>query len=84
VLKAMAVMAKGRLEFDAGWSDVAASFMSIKKTMTNSGRQVTFEAGRAEDISHADLAWATMHALAHEPLESDGGEISTGGFMVLT
>jgi uncharacterized protein YjcR len=84
VLKALAVIGKGRLEFDAGWSDVSASFMAIRKTMTNSGRQVTFEAGRAESISHADLAWATLHALAHEPLESDGGDISTGGFMVLS
>lgn len=69
VLKALDVISKGRMEFDAGWTDVAASFMAIKKTTTPSGRQVTFEAGRSEDVSHADLAWATMHALANEPLE---------------
>lgn len=69
VLKALDVVNKGRLEFDAGWTDLAASFMAIKKTTTPSGRQVTFEAGRSEEISHADLAWATMHALANEPLE---------------
>jgi uncharacterized protein YjcR len=69
VLKAKDVITKGRLEFDAGWTDVAASFMAIKKTMTASGRQVTFEAGRSEETSHADLAWATMHALSNEPLE---------------
>lgn len=69
VLKALDVMNKGRLEFDAGWTDVAASFMAIKKTTTASGRQVTFEAGRSKEISHADLAWATMHALSNEPLE---------------
>ncbi|MBI2306084.1 MAG: terminase ATPase subunit family protein [Rhodocyclales bacterium] len=69
VLKSMDVINKGRLEFDAGWTDVAAAFMAIKKTTTQSGRQITFEAGRSETTSHADLAWATMHALANEPLE---------------
>lgn len=69
VLKAMDVINKGRLEFDAGWTEYAASWMAIKKTTTQSGRQITFEAGRSETTSHADLAWATMHALHNEPLE---------------
>lgn len=69
VLKAMDVINKGRLEFDAGWTEFAASFMAIKKTTTASGRQLTFEAGRSEATSHADLAWACMHALSNEPLE---------------
>jgi uncharacterized protein YjcR len=69
VLKALNVIEKGRLEFDASWTDMAASFMAIKKTTTPSGRQITFEAGRSEETSHADLAWATMHAMANEPLE---------------
>jgi hypothetical protein len=68
VLKALDVMNKGRLEFDAGWTDVAQSFMAIRKTTTDSGRQVTFKADRSDEVSHADLAWATMHALVHEPL----------------
>ncbi len=69
VLKAQNVMGNGRLQFDAGWVDLAASFMAIKKTITPSGRHTTYQAGRAEDIGHADLAWACMHALDHEPLE---------------
>ncbi|BAF52383.1 terminase large subunit [Ralstonia phage RSA1] len=69
VLKAHDVISKGRLEFDAGWTDFAASFMSIKKTTTAAGGRVTYQAGRSEDTSHADLAWACMHALSHEPLE---------------
>lgn len=69
VLKALDVFSKGRIEFDAGWTDFAQSFMAIRKATTPSGRQVTFNASRSEDISHADLAWATMHALIHEPLE---------------
>lgn len=82
VLKALDVVNKGRLEFDAGWTDVAASFMAIKKTTTASGRQVTFEAGRSKDISHADLAWATMHALSNEPLE--GGTSTNSSFMEIS
>ncbi|MBC0370870.1 terminase [Escherichia coli] len=27
-----------------------------------------YEASRSEEASHADLAWATMHALLNEPL----------------
>ncbi len=69
VLKAYDVISRGRLEFDAGHTDVAASFMQIKKTVTPSGRQATYVAGRSEEASHADLAWAVMHALEHEPLE---------------
>ena len=69
VLKALDVIGNGRLEWDAGSTDIAASFMAIKKTITPSGRQVTYQAGRSEDVSHADIAWATMHALFNEPLE---------------
>tara|TARA_R110002167_G_scaffold98718_8_gene259404 strand:- start:308 stop:2086 length:1779 start_codon:yes stop_codon:yes gene_type:complete len=73
VMKAYNVISKGRLEFDAGWTDFAASFMAIKKTMTASGRQTTYVAGRSEQTGHADLAWACMHALDHEPLEGVTG-----------
>ncbi|MGE4338835.1 MAG: terminase ATPase subunit family protein [Pigmentiphaga sp.] len=69
VLKAQDVISNGRLEWDAGSNDIAASFMAIQKVMTPSGRQVTYQAGRSEEVSHADLAWATMHALYNEPLE---------------
>lgn len=79
VLKAMDVIRNGRLEFDSGAIDLAAAFMAIKKTTTASGRQVTFESGRSEEISHADLAWACMHALANEPLE--GATQTNSGFM---
>lgn len=68
VLKGLDVLNKGRLEFDAGWTDVAQSFMAIRKTMTDSGRQMTFKADRSDEVSHADIAWAVLHALSHEPL----------------
>ena len=79
VLKALNVLHNGRLEFDAGHTDIAASFMSIKKTMTASGRQATYQAGRSEETSHADIAWATMHALYNEPLE--GATSTNSSFM---
>lgn len=68
VLKAWDVIKNGRLEFDAGHTDIAHSLMSIKKTLTASQKQMTFTASRSDDIGHADLAWALMHALHHEPL----------------
>ena len=43
--------------------------MSIRRGMTPSGGQITYKAGRSEETSHADLAWACMHALSNEPLE---------------
>lgn len=69
VLKAKDVIRNRRLEFDAGWSDVAQAFMTIRRTMTASGKHSTFEAGRSNTVGHADIAWAIMHALAHEPLQ---------------
>lgn len=69
VLKAQHVIDNKRLEFDAGRTDIAQSFMAIRRTMTDSGRQVTYTAGRRKDTGHAELAWATMHALANEPLD---------------
>lgn len=63
VLKAKQLISRRRLEFDAGWTDVAMAFMAIKRTMTPSGRQATFQAGRSKETGHADVAWAVMHAL---------------------
>lgn len=69
VLKAYDVIKNGRLQFDAGWTDLAASLMAIRKTVTASGRQFTYTAGRSDETGHADLAWALFHALHNEPLE---------------
>lgn len=69
VMKAFDVISNGRIEWDAGWTDIPQSLMSIKKTMTASGRQMTYIADRKEETGHADLAWALFHALHNEPLE---------------
>lgn len=79
VLKAYDTISSGRLEFDASHLDIAQSFMSIRKTTTASGNRPTYEASRSEEASHADLAWATMHALANEPLQGEAAH--TGNIM---
>ncbi|WP_025873062.1 terminase ATPase subunit family protein [Methylobacillus glycogenes] len=82
VMKAQNVINNGRLEFDAGMNDLAQAFLAIKKTITPGGRSVTYTAGRSKAVSHADIAWATMHALANEPL--DGAAINAGSFMEIS
>ncbi|MEE9705711.1 terminase ATPase subunit family protein [Aeromonas veronii] len=72
VMKAIDVMTKGRLEFDSGWNDLAAAFMSIRRGVT-AGKMPTFESSRSEEVSHGDIAWATMQALLHEPLAGANG-----------
>ena len=79
VNKAYNIISKGRLEFDAGATDITSAFGAIRKTMTSSGRKVTYSAGRNGKIGHADLAWATMHALDKDPLD---GDIDNGGSMM--
>lgn len=71
VLKARNVIRHGRLAFDAGHTDIAQSFMAIRKVMTSSGRQATYAASRSAAVGHADLAWAVMHVLFNEPLEGN-------------
>lgn len=68
VYKTLDVTRNGRLEFDASNKDLAQSLMSIKKTLTASQKQITFTAGRSDEVGHADLAWALMHAIYNEPL----------------
>lgn len=69
IMKAQNVIRRGRLAFDSSFLDIVSAFVSIKKTLTTSGRNVTFKAGRGGDDGHADLAWATMHILMNEPLD---------------
>lgn len=76
VLKAKDVIRRGCLEYDVSATDITSSFMAIRKTMTSSGRSATYEASRSEEASHADLAWATMHALLNEPLQDRIREIN--------
>ena len=47
--------------------------------MTASGRMPTYESSRSDEVSHADIAWAAMHALFNEPLE--GATTTNSGFL---
>jgi uncharacterized protein YjcR len=70
VLKAQDTVQGSRIEWDAGWTDIAQAFLTIKRGTTNSG-QITYSASRTDATGHADIAWAIMHALAHEPLNTN-------------
>ncbi|WP_029987654.1 MULTISPECIES: terminase ATPase subunit family protein [unclassified Serratia (in: enterobacteria)] len=76
VLKAKDTIGSGRLEYDIAHTDITRSFMSIRKTMTASGRSITYDASRSKEASHADVAWAAMHALLNEPLTAANGQPS--------
>lgn len=79
VLKAQHLIKNRRLEMDASEIKLVQAFMTIKKQLTRSGRQVTYTSGRTEELGHGDLAWALMNALLFEPL---GGDVmDTAGFM---
>ena len=67
VLKALGTMEQGRLAWDAGQSEVAYSFLTIKRESTSNG-QITYTANRTKKTGHADRAWAIMHALGKEEL----------------
>jgi uncharacterized protein YjcR len=69
VMKAQNLITRGRVEWDAGDTGLVSSFLSIKKTLTSSGRSVTFKASRSASTGHADAAWAAMHIFINEPLD---------------
>lgn len=78
VYKALDVIMKRRLEFDRDFKDLAGALMSIRRTMTASGRKVTYEASRTKDSGHADLAWALLQALFNEPIQAAiGADVGT-------
>ena len=70
VLKAQDTIVGSRIEWDAGWNDIAQAFLTIKRGTTGSG-QITYSASRTDATGHADVAWAIMHALANEPLNTN-------------
>ncbi|MBK5413725.1 terminase large subunit domain-containing protein [Pseudomonas sp. TH31] len=70
VLKAQDTIQGSRIEWDAGWNDIAQAFLTIKRGATASG-QITYSASRTDATGHADVAWAVMHALTNEPLNTN-------------
>jgi len=76
VMKGQNLFRNGRIEIDAGWTDVMAAFMAIRPAITKSGKQVTYVAARNGEIGHADIAFSILHSLLVEPL--DGSEPAAG------
>lgn len=79
VRQAQHIIKRGRLQYDSGAHSITQSFAAIKRTLTKSGTQITYKAGRNQHTGHSDLAWATMHALHFEPL--DGPQAARGVIM---
>ncbi|WP_260925460.1 terminase large subunit domain-containing protein [Novosphingobium sp. 9] len=77
VVKGQSLFRAGRIEFDAGWTDLMQALMAIRPALTGSKKGVTYIARRNGEIGHADIAWALLHALSNEPL--DAGTTSEGG-----
>lgn len=75
VYKLLDVVTKHRIEWPIDFRDLTGALMTIRRTLTASGRHVTYEAARTKESGHADLAWALMQAVSNEPLEAAiGGE----------
>jgi hypothetical protein len=57
VLKAQDTIQVRRIEWDAGWNDIAAAFLTIKRAAKNSG-QITYSASGTDATGHSNIAWA--------------------------
>ncbi|SUB21333.1 Uncharacterized conserved protein [Pasteurella bettyae] len=77
VLKMLNLVQKRRFKYDLGDKDVTASFMTIKRQATRSGRQMTYVSDRSEEASHGDIAWAIMSTIINEPFGGASGQNST-------
>ncbi len=75
VMKAWDVISKGRLEFDAGWTDLAQSLMAIRKTVTPGGRQFTFVAGRNDNTGQPVPGEARQHAAPGHRAAAVSGQV---------
>lgn len=72
VLKMLNLVQKRRFKYDSGDKEVTASFMTIKRQTTRSGRQMTYVSDRSEEASHGDIAWAIMSTIINEPFGGAG------------
>lgn len=59
---------RGRIEIDTGATDLFAALVTIRRTVTESGRRMTYESPRNATTGHGDLAWALLMALHLEAL----------------
>lgn len=69
VLKGWSVIGKGRLEFDAGWTDLAQSFMAIRKSVFDQGAEGRLSYGRFVSMGYAKdgiRARQTLHQVRRQ------------------
>lgn len=71
VLKVHDLVERGLIEWSEEEKDIAASFLMIKQTSTQSGAKITFTADRTSQLQHADVFWAIAHAINKKSLIDD-------------
>ncbi|MGB6230749.1 MAG: terminase family protein [Litorimonas sp.] len=69
-VKAMHLIQNRKIHWDAGWSDMVASLLSIHRSQTENSRHITYSAGRSGETGHADIAWALFNALDTMAIDS--------------
>ncbi|ELR0168972.1 terminase family protein [Salmonella enterica] len=79
VMKMIDVIEDNRVEWDKEKTEIAASFMTIRRTSTASGNAMTFVADRTAETGHADSFWAIAHAIDNEPLNFENQRKSRWG-----
>ncbi|WP_163831863.1 terminase large subunit domain-containing protein [Spartinivicinus ruber] len=79
VLKGLDVVRKNRIAWDIEMTDIPHAFLTIKQTTTPSG-QMTYSANRTQETGHADVAFAILHALFNEPINTEYQQTSTWAF----
>jgi len=62
ILKIKHLIENRKLKFDAGWTDMALAFLSIRQDVSPSDF-IIYKSDRSDESSHADLAWAVIYAL---------------------
>lgn len=70
VVKGLHLVQNRQIKWDAGWSDMVASLLSIHRSQTENSRHITYSAGRTNETGHADIAWALFNALDELTLQS--------------
>lgn len=68
VLKMIDMVDSKRIAWDRDKKEIATAFLSVKKTTTKKGDQMTFFADRKNNEGHADIFFAIAHAMDNEPL----------------
>ncbi|AHF77582.1 Phage terminase subunit [Sodalis praecaptivus] len=79
VMKMIDVIEAGRVQWEKDKTEIAASFMTIRRTSTASGNAMTFVADRSAETGHADSFWSIAHAIDNEPLDHDNQRTSRWG-----